>query len=130
MKNLFVTLAALAAVVAMNEQALACTYDPMILKNKNELGAVALTTLGQAIDEVNSVTVEFEFQETKPTPMCPDEIQYKGQYVVNWTAGRDLTFPKPCTGVVTVTKTVNYQRSRSKPKITVAQSAPSVVCAP
>jgi hypothetical protein len=125
MKSFFVLMFAF----AMTEQALACTYDPQIETNKKLLYEVALKKLGVSTKSARSYTVEFDFQETKPTRMCPNEIQYTGVYTITWTSG-NLGVLKPCSGVVTVVKKVNYEKSRSKPRVRTTAKTGEIICAP
>ncbi len=126
MKSIFALLFAF----IMAEQALACTYDPQIETNKKLLYEVARKKLNLTVQDVTGYTVDFNFQETKPTPMCPKEIQYTGVYTITWTSGKGLGMSKPCSGIVTVVKTVNYERSRSKPRVRTTAKNGGVICAP
>ncbi len=112
------------------QQAFACSYDPQIETNKKLLLAVALKKIKLATEDLKSHSVEFNFEESKPTPMCPNEIRYTGVYTLNWTSGKDLAMQKPCSANVTVVKTVNYEKSRIKPRVRTTAKNNGVICAP
>jgi hypothetical protein len=88
--------------------ALACSYyiDPVAVKN--DLAAATLTKLKVNIEDVTKVKfTDFGFFESKPTPMCPEEMTYFGTIRVNFTNVQD-PLTKGCTAEVKVTKVATW----------------------
>ncbi len=85
MKALLLLLAAGVSIANINS-AKACSYYIDQVKKTAELEKVALATLeGSTI--LSSTVNSFSFFESKPTPMCPEELTYNATFAVNYNDG-------------------------------------------
>lgn len=88
-------------VLGIQQRANACTYLINDIGAKNDLAAAALTHLGVSIDQLRNTEVsEYRWFESKPTPMCPDEITYESTFKF----GYELSSLVGCSASVKVTK--------------------------
>ncbi len=79
----------------------ACSYVINDIGAKNDLAAAALTHLGVNIDQLNHTEVsQYRWFESKPTPMCPEEITYESTFKF----GYELSSLVGCSASVKVTK--------------------------
>lgn len=76
MKKVFITAIAMWGLTVANS-ANACTYKIDEAVKSAELQKVALSSLGN-ITVLSSSVSNFSFFESKPTPMCPEELTYNG----------------------------------------------------
>lgn len=67
---------------------LACMYVIDEAKKSAELKAVALASLGD-VTVINSDVSNFKFFESKPTPMCPEEMTYTAEVAATFRRGTD-----------------------------------------
>ena len=104
MKNLALFIASMALGATLASPALACTYYINQIEKKNELMAASASLLKVSLEDTKQLEVRgFSFYESKPTPMCPAEMTYKG--VVSMTY-MDTTALRPtqCSVVLEVKK--------------------------
>lgn len=88
-------------VLGVQQSAEACSYVINDVGAKNDLAAAALTHLGVTIDKLHSTEVsQYRWFESKPTPMCPEEITYESTYKL----GYELSSLVGCSATVKVTK--------------------------
>ncbi len=64
----------------------ACSYIIDEAEMKRELETVVAAGL-KGVTKVSVVTTEFSFYESKPTPMCPEEMTYTAKVSVRYGMG-------------------------------------------
>ncbi len=80
--RIIATLALISALLG-SSHALACSYVVDDLATKNELAAKALTELEIDItDDVSIAISDYNWWESKPTPMCPEELTFTATVTV------------------------------------------------
>lgn len=77
MKNLAILTASITTCAVFSSQAIACSYYINQVEKKNELMAAAASHLNVSLEDTTQFKVRgFNFFESKPTPMCPEEMTY------------------------------------------------------
>lgn len=64
----------------------ACSYTIDQAAMKKELETVVAAGL-KGVTKVSAVTTEFSYYESKPTPMCPEEMTYNAKVSVRYGTG-------------------------------------------
>lgn len=109
------TITSLLALVLMTFQsytAYACTYDINKEQKSEELKEVALADLvGENI--ISAQVVKFSYYESKPTPMCPEEMTYEATINVYFKSGMTK-----CYADVKVTKVESWKDDFSSYTVT------------
>jgi len=90
MKFLFFTLL-VSIIVVQSNVSMACSYVIDEPKKIEELQRVALANLGEK-DVMAVQAYGFSYFESKPTPMCPDELTYEASYDVVYKYGLNKCF--------------------------------------
>ncbi len=87
----------------------ACSYYIDKAKKSNELQKVVLASLGEV--RIQSVSVkDFSFFESKPTPMCPEEMTYNATVAVTYKPANQNS-SELCSGDITIKKIEPWTKS-------------------
>ena len=73
-------------VIFGSQAADACSYTVDQAAMKKELETVVAAGL-KGVTKVSAVTTEFSYYESKPTPMCPEEMTYTAKVSVRYRTG-------------------------------------------
>lgn len=73
-------------VIFGSQAADACSFTVDQAAMKKELETVVAAGL-KGVTKVSAVTTEFSYYESKPTPMCPEEMTYTAKVSVRYGAG-------------------------------------------
>lgn len=107
-KNLILTVATLSG-LTLSIGAEACSYYINEIQKKNELTAAAASHLQLELSVVSKNSVEsFSWVESKPTPMCPEELTYRALVTLEYE-DPTATFPRPCVSQMTVVKIEDWK---------------------
>lgn len=96
MKNLMVAFSLLVSVYA--QDLFACSYMIDGVSKSAELEKVALASLGD-VKILDSALSDFSFFESKPTPMCPEELTFSLTLSVAYESAMNV-----CAGQLKITK--------------------------
>lgn len=96
------------AVLLAGEMSLACTYHVDKESRNQEMLTLAKVSIDKGnVEKIKYETIEtanFYFFESKPTPMCPDELTFVAEYAITYHENDYDPHGWKCKGSVKVTK--------------------------
>lgn len=105
-------LSILGALTIQNSTAEACSYYINEVQKRNELIAAAASHKNLELTDVKKVAIaDFQWFESKPTPMCPEELTYVATVSLKYV-DNTATFPRSCTTNLKATKIENWKTNQ------------------